>query len=173
MDRKGILHTVSFAHLNQMIERTRHAPLFLSNDVKYAGGMRKTADVVETFREATPPAVLASPSITAGWDFKDEFCRYQFILKVPFPDTQSLVDKARKKLDPEYHDNKAMTSLVQIVSRSCRSDMDFCENVIPDTRVGWFLHRKKHLAPSWFLGARGSGRFRRLNEGVVPEPIKG
>jgi len=170
---KGILHTISFDHLEQFIERSRHVNLFISNDVKYAGGMRRTENVVESFKEATAPAVLASPSITSGWDFPDDFCRYQFILKVPFPTTQSTVAKARKKLDPEYHDNLAMTSLIQMCSRPCRSVYDYNENIITDVRVGWFLANKKHLAAKWFLGARGSGRYRRLNEGVVPEPIRG
>lgn len=172
-DVKGILHTISFAHLEQFIGRSRHVNLFISNDVKYAGGMRRTENVVESFKQATPPAILASPSITSGWDFPDDFCRFQFILKVPFPDTQSAVAKARKKLDPEYHDNLAMTSLIQMCSRPCRSVFDFNQNIIGDTRVGWFLMGKRHLAAKWFLGARGSGRYRRLNEGVVPEPIRG
>lgn len=172
-DRKGILHTISFSHLEQFIERSRHVNLFISNDVKYAGGMRRTESVVDDFKAATPPAVLASPSIRAGWDFPDDFCRYQFILKVPFPDTQSAVAKARKKLDPEYHDNLAMTSLIQMCSRACRSVFDFNQNVCVDQRLGWFLANKRHLAAKWFLGARGSGRYRRLNEGVIPEPIRG
>lgn len=172
-DVKGILHTVSFDHLEQFIARSRHVNLFISNDVKYAGGMRRTENVVDDFKAATPPAILASPSIRAGWDFPDDFCRYQYILKVPFPDTKSAVAQARKKLDPEYHDNLAMTSLIQMCSRPCRSQYDFNMNIIGDTRVGWFLMGKRHLAAKWFLGARGSGRYRRLNEGVVPEPMRG
>lgn len=170
---KGILHTISFPHLEQFIERSRHVNLFISNDVKYAGGMRRTENVVDDFKKATPPAILASPSIRSGWDFPDDYCRYQYILKVPFPDTQSAVAKARKKLDPEYHDNLAMTSLIQMCSRPCRSVYDYNENIIGDVRVGWFLANKKHLAAKWFLGARGSGRYRRLNAGAVPEPIRG
>lgn len=173
MDRNGILHTVSFKHLDQFAERSRHAGLFISNDIKYAGGIRKTADVVETFKRATPPAILASPSITAGWDFPHTMCRWQYILKVPFADTTSLVAQARKKLDKEYYNNKAMTALVQICSRPCRADTDWNENIIGDIRVGWFLKNNKHLAPKWFLGAKGTGRFRRLTEGALPEPMKG
>lgn len=172
-DRKGILHTISFSHLNQFIEQSKYARLFISNDIKYAGGARRTGDVVDTFKAASPPAVLASPSITSGWDFPDDYCRYQFILKVPFADATSLVAKARKKLDPEYYNNQAMTALIQICSRADRSETDYNENIICDIRVGWFLKHNAHLAAKWFLGARGSGRFRRLNEGVIPDPIKG
>ena len=53
MDRKGILHTISFTHLNDVIERSRHANLFVSNDIKYSGGVRKTTDVIETFKASS------------------------------------------------------------------------------------------------------------------------
>lgn len=171
MNSKGILHTVSFDHLNDFVERSRHSDLFLSNDIKYAGGMRRTGQVVDDFKAASPPAILASPSIVSGYDFPDAACRYQLLLKVPFPDTQSAVAKERRKLDPEYHDNIAMTSLIQISSRACRSNFDWSETYILDTRIGWFLMRNRHLAAKWFLGARGSGRYRKLNEGVIPGPI--
>ena len=173
MDRKGILHTISFPHLNDIIERSRHANSFISNDTKYFGGNRKTTDVVETFKAASPPAILASPSITAGWDFPDDYCRWTFIFKVPFPDTTSLVAKARQKLDREYYNNKAMTSLIQMCSRPCRSEKDWNENIIPDPRVGWFLKANEHLAPKWFMGSSGVRRFRRMAEGILPTPMKG
>lgn len=172
LDRKGIFQSVSFKHLEHCLERTRHKKLFLTNETKYAGGSRKTSDVVEVFKKSPPPTILGSPSITAGWDFPDDQCRYQAILKVPFPDTTSEVSQRRKKLDPEYYDNETMRTLVQITSRPMRSVYDWCENWIFDTRVGWFLARKKHLAPKWFLGNNGAWRFRKLPEGTMPEPMK-
>jgi len=173
LDRKGIFHSVSFKHLEQGMDRSRHRKLFLANDIKYAGGGRKTSDVVDVFKQSPPPTILGSPSITAGWDFAHDQCRYQAILKVPFPDTTSEVSKKRKKLDPEYYDNETMRTLVQICSRSARAIDDWNENFIFDTRVGWFLGRKKHLAPRWFIGDNGARRYGRMIEGVLPQPMRG
>lgn len=173
LDRKGMFHSISFTHLEQYTSLTRHKRLIFSNNLKHSSGGRRTTDKVEEYKKATPPAILASPSITAGWDFPGDYCRYQILLKVPFPDITSLVAKARKKMDPEYYDNSTMTSIVQISSRIVRSESDWGETLCLDTRLSWFLKSKAHLAPKWFLSGFGGKRFYYMNEGVLPSPMRG
>lgn len=172
MKWKGLLHTVSFAHLEQYIERTSHRSIVSANDIKYTGGSRRTTDVVETFKKSPPPSILASPSLGMGWDFPHDDCRWAAIFKVPFPNATSIVDKERKKLDREYHNHLAMTTLVQTSRRHIRSDLDFGEFYTFDTRLVWFLKNNHHLAPSWFINDNWKTCFRGLNPGVLPEPMR-
>jgi Rad3-related DNA helicase len=161
----------------RMLGWSRPVRLLPKFDVERVGSLRVSrTKIVEReyigFQEVVVMETTTRTFIAEGFASHNSQCRWQFVLKVPWPDTQSLVAKERKKLDPEYHDHQAMTSLVQIASRSCRSDLDYCQNITPDTRVAWFLKRKQHLAPSWFIQGNGYKRFRSLYEGVLPEPLR-
>lgn len=171
LNRKALLHTISFKHLEQFMNISRHSRNVISNDVKYSGGSRRTADVVETFKAASPPCILASPSLGIGWDFPDDKCRFQALLKVPWPDTQSAVAKKRRELDPEYFDQIAANNIQQACGRIIRSNRDWGETVCFDTRLSWFLAAKKHLFTKSFRGRPGAYRYRVMNRGVLPKPM--
>jgi hypothetical protein len=47
---------------------------------------------VATFKRRKAPAFLVSPSMTTGWDFPYDQCRWQIIAKVPIPVGLVLLD---------------------------------------------------------------------------------
>lgn len=144
-DRKGIVQTISFARRDEIMARSRFAPNMLVN----ARGEAPT-DIVDLYKSSDAGTILVSPSVSTGYDFPGSQCEWQFICKIPFPDSRSKIIKARQEDDKEYGPYQAMNQLVQICGRGMRSQEDQCENFIPDNHIQWFLPRYSHLAPKWF-----------------------
>lgn len=149
LDRKGIIHAVSFDRCQKIASMSGYKDYFLTHD---RGGVRRE---VYRFKKSEPPAIFLSPSVVTGFDFPYDQARYQIVCKIPFPDQQSKVDKERKKIDPNYGSYCAMQTLQQSAGRSCRAGDDFAETFIIDDHAKWFLFREptKSFAAQWFLDA--------------------
>jgi Rad3-related DNA helicase len=157
-DRKGIIHTISYARRDDIIQRSRFASSMLIN----RQGEPPTY-MVEQFKEAGPGTILVSPSIGEGYDFPGKTCEWQFICKVPFPDGRSLIMKARQAADPEHGPYLAMQSMVQALGRGMRSKEDRCESFLGDDHLQWFLPKYGHLAPRSF-----HSHFKKVD--ILPQP---
>lgn len=148
LDKKGIIHTVSYDRAKFLKATSKHRAHMLVHDP------RTTRQVVQQFRASEAPALLVSPSVTTGWDFPDTESEYQVIAKIPFPDQSGAIMKARTKLDPTYPYFMAVTTLVQMAGRIVRSESDKAATYITDDHARWFLPRwGKRFAPRWFMEA--------------------
>lgn len=157
-DRKGIIHTISYARRDDILARSRYANSMMIN----AKGVPATS-MVEVFKAAGPGTILISPSVGTGYDFPGKDCEWQFICKIPFPDGRSKIIKARQEDDKEFGPYGAMQSMVQAFGRGTRSKEDQCENFIGDEHLDWFLPKYRHLAPKSFHQF-----FRRVE--TLPQP---
>jgi Rad3-related DNA helicase len=147
LDRKGIIHTVSYDRARSIMERSACRDLMITHR---SGGV---AHAVSQFKRTRAPSILVSPSVTTGVDFPGDQCRYQIVAKIPFPDGRDPLVKARTEADPEYGLYLAMQAVIQASGRGCRSVDDFCETLIVDDMWTWFYSRNGHLAPGWFREA--------------------
>lgn len=147
LDRKGIIHTVSYVRRNYILEHSEFRSRMITHD------SRTAKSAVEQFRASGPGTFLISPSMTTGYDFPGDQCEFQIITKIPFPDSRSPVVKARTAVDKDYPAYIAMQELVQAVGRGMRSAEDQCEAILIDNNAAWFLGHPKYraLAPKWFL----------------------
>jgi len=164
LDRKGIIHTVSYKRADYLRRYSEFSSRFiLNNDPMF----RNTAEAVQHFRELKPStgAIMVSPSVGTGFDFPGDDCRYQIIAKVPFPDSRSPVMQARQERDADYFAYITAQNLVQMAGRGMRSEDDWCETFIVDDNWQWFRSRYRNFMPTWFLGAC------RRSE-TVPEPAE-
>ena len=159
LDRKGIVHTVSYDRRNRVTRVSEYSPFFYTHE------SRGMIESLRKFRAAPTPAVLCSPSVVTGWDFPYEQCEYQIIGKIPFPDARRKVDKERREKDPEYHCCMAMQNLVQTCGRGMRYPDDQCENMIIDDHFAWFVRKYEKFAPKWWLDAVQTAR-------TIPVPPK-
>jgi Rad3-related DNA helicase len=157
LDRKGIIHSVSYDRGWRIIKCSRHEKYMIIHSSEDA------AMKVATFKARRPPAVLVSPAMTTGWDFPYELCQYQIIAKVPFPDSRALIMQERQKLDPELPYYMAWQTIVQAAGRGVRASDDWCETFIIDNHFQWLLSKYGHLAPKWFKES-----IRQVS--AVPEP---
>jgi ATP-dependent DNA helicase DinG len=158
LDRRGIIHTVSYERRDLLVARSRHAARMVTHS------RHDTADQIATFK-TKPGAVLVSPSVTTGYDFPFADCEYQIVCKIPFPDSRDPITAARTLVDTRYPAHLAMQALVQMVGRGMRAPTDQCETFIVDAHAHWFLSKHADLAPKWFRRA-----VRRLEPGTVPTP---
>lgn len=158
LDRKGIIHTVSFERARDILRLSRHASLMVFNDPARRHGLTSsdhTKATVAEFRKRDAPVILIGPSFTTGWDFPGVQAEYQIIYKIPFMNRHaSKVADARCKDDTEFDGWQAMKKIVQMAGRIVRSSDDRGETLITDAMWGdWFLKRNRKHAPNWFLQA--------------------
>lgn len=145
-DRKGIVHTVSYARRDEIMATSRYADSMIIN-VK---GEPPT-EMIDLFRLSGPGTTLVTPSVGTGYDFPGKDCQWQFVCKIPYPPPSKIVE-AREADDKEYRPYIAMQTMVQMFGRGARYKGDICENFICDDHLKWFLPRYSHLAPKWFHG---------------------
>lgn len=138
-DRKGIVHTISYAKRDEIMKVSRHAPKMLVNPRGEA-----STEMVNIYKHAPSGTILVSPSVGTGFDFPMQECEWQFICKIPFPHTTKII-KARQMDDPEYGYMIAATQLEQICGRPVRSAEDRAETFIVDSHMEWFYPRYRHL----------------------------
>lgn len=146
-DRKGIIHAVSYERARLIKRYSAYSDDMLIHETA------TTRDTVARFKDAGPGAILVSPSVTTGYDFPMDQCRYQIVVKIPFPDRRDPVVQARTSVDKDYPGYIAMQEIVQAVGRGMRSAEDACETFIVDDNARWFFRAYRSFAPSWFLDA--------------------
>jgi len=164
LDRKGIVFTVSYDRARMLLSRSRF------KDIMYAHSTGDVVQVVEKFKQAKPPAVLVSPTVTTGWDFPMDISghgipQYAVVGKIPYPDTRDVVTHARSDDDKEWTAFLAMETFVQECGRLSRRPTDLAEIFVTDDVFKWWYWKHKQFAPKWFQErVRGS-----LN--TVPDPL--
>lgn len=144
-DRKAITHTVSYARRDTIVAASRFGQFMLINPQGEAA-----TEIVQRFKASPPGTILVSPSVGAGFDFPGKECEWQFVCKIPFPNGQTKIHKARQDDDKEYGAYLAMNKMVQAFGRGPRSREDQCEGFIGDEHLDWFMPRFGHLAPKYF-----------------------
>lgn len=144
---KGIIHTVSYARRDMVIERSKFRDQMVTHQ------RINTESVVRTFKSSPPPSILVSPSMVTGWDFPGDECRWQIIVKLPYPDTRGEIISARSKGDKDFINYQVVQQLIQATGRGCRSVDDYCITYVVDNNITWFLEQNDHLLVKWFKGA--------------------
>jgi Rad3-related DNA helicase len=158
LDRKGIIHAVSYDRARYIKETSRYGDYMIIHDSD------TTRATIEQFKQAAAPAILVSPSVHTGTDFPYDSARWQIIAKLPFPDVRSGIAAARQVRDRTYSTRFAATTIVQMVGRIVRSTDDAGETFIIDDTWEWFYTRNLRLFPKAFKEAH-----RQVT--VAPEPM--
>lgn len=159
--KRGIIQTGSYAFAKALLENvsadTRRR-LILYDDTKEKG------EAIEYFKYCQDK-VLVGPSLIEGLSFDDDLCRFQIIMKVPYP---SLADKfvaAKQRLRPMWYSNATAISILQGVGRGVRNEHDWCVTFIFDGCYsillntagsafnGDFMNRLQIIPASSILGA--------------------
>jgi Rad3-related DNA helicase len=158
LHHKGIVHCVSYKRMRFIYDNSQYREFMLVHN------SHDRQSVIEAFRRREAPAILLSPSVDTGYDFKDSEARFQVVAKLPFASTQDRVIKARQELDKEYGMYLTAQTLVQMAGRIVRSESDFGATYILDGNWEWFQNRARRYFPKWFMEAV-------VWADGVPEPI--
>jgi ATP-dependent DNA helicase DinG len=160
LDRKGIIHTVSYARAKFLQEHSRYGSLMIlheSSEIQKAVG---------EFKGMSAPAILVSPSVHTGFDFPYEDAEWQIIAKVPYPDTRTGIAKARKNADSDWDTRLAVATMVQMAGRVMRAEDDAGETFILDDTMNYVVSRFRGDFPRWFRDA-----YREVAS--IPAPLGG
>jgi Rad3-related DNA helicase len=104
---------------------------------------------IEAFKQ-TEGAVLVSPSISTGYDFPDDLCRFVIVIKAPYPDMSNLIVQARMNRSQTYMDAQMALTLIQVCGRGVRHEHDLCDSYILDGAVARTLRSRPGVFPEWF-----------------------
>jgi len=141
---KGIIHTSNYEISNWIKASIKDKRLIFHDSTTREKSL-------ETHLTSTLETVLVSPSMINGVDLKDDFSRFQVIMKVPFPNLTSKKIKKRLEMKPEWYNWKALIDLLQSYGRSIRNDEDWAETYILDSCFDQLLDRDR--VPRYFLEA--------------------
>ena len=158
LDRKGIVHTVSYKRRNEIVAHSEYKEFMVIHE------SRNTAAAVHNFKRMPAPAIMVSPSLGTGWDFPYSECHFMIVGKLPYPDVSTKVMKARTREDAEYTSYLAAQALVQMSGRGMRAEDDWCEVLVLDDNLTWFVRKYKDFLPAWFTA---SIQWSKMN----PEPL--
>lgn len=139
--KNGVIHTVSFKLANEIIERSKHRKtMFVSND--------KT-EIMARMEKGN--AILLSPSVEKGYDFKGDLARFQVVAKTPYLFLGDELIKYKARIDHEWYSRKAILRVVQASGRGVRGVNDYADTYIIDSNFEQLVKRYHEIFPIWFL----------------------
>ena len=149
-DEKGIIHTTSYSQLQFIRDNINKENA--SRLIETGAGIDRS-EVLEKHYTSKKPTVLISPSLHQGVDLKDDFSRFQIIVKVPYPDLMDKRVAKMKELDAKWYTWNTVLRLVQAYGRSVRSKDDFAKTYILDSSISFLLKNAGEIVPKWFTEA--------------------
>ena len=152
--QKGIIHTTSHAQTYWILKNlSKQLPLWkIEADKKNNWGELTREEVVKRFIHTNEPAILVGAGIKDGVDFKDDACRFQILYKTPFPAFDTQVRKRNQK-DKVWWNYQAVMDTMQAYGRGVRSETDYCDFYILDSKFESLLKTWKGLFNEYFLEA--------------------
>lgn len=139
----GVIHTVSFKLAEEIVANSKHEKrLVISND---------RAEIMKLLGRHNSGAVILSPSITTGYDFKGDLARWQVIAKVPFLFLGDSFVKLNMERSQNWYNREALLKMIQACGRVVRGVDDYGVTYIIDKNAERLIQRSHDLAPDWWL----------------------
>lgn len=146
---KGIIHTGNYRITRYILTHTRLPRYwFVSHE-----GAGEREEALDAFVYGEPPKVLVSPSFDRGADFAYDLCRWQLVVKIPYPDLTDKIVKRRLEENPDWYRQVTASRTAQCYGRGVRAADDRAVTVMTDAGYQWFYRNAQHLMPEWFKEA--------------------
>lgn len=143
---KGIIHTANYEIANWIQEKIDDDRLLFHDSSNRDLTLRQ-------HYASSEPTVLVSPSMFTGVDLKNDYSRFQMILKMPYPNLGSEKIKKRKESMEEWYTWKTVADIVQAYGRSVRNHEDWAETWILDASFDNLIRYGSYYFPNWFHNA--------------------
>ena len=145
-NEKGVIHTHSYKRAKMLNDDLKEFSTFL-HDKEIVN-----KDVIKDWNKSGKK-ILISPAVKEGVDLKDDLCRFQILLKVPYP---SLEDARVKYLLMEekqwtWYFDETVKDILQMYGRAVRSPTDHAKFYIVDGSFNDIY--KKVKFPEYFTNA--------------------
>lgn len=145
--KKGIIHTGNY-EIWQWIKND-----FEDNDRLIFASPSDREISLRNHLENDKDTILVSPSMMHGVDLKDDYSRFQVIVKMPYPSLASKVNKQRMKTKPEWYSWRTILDMIQSYGRSIRSKEDYADTIILDSCFSDVIAMNSKIIPKYFLDA--------------------
>lgn len=142
----GIIHTVSFKLANDI---KNASPSDIRRRMLVSNNRKEILDKLKNSKDA----IILSPSVETGYDFKDELARWQIIAKVPFLNLGDNYVNVRKDKNNNWYTREAVLRLVQSCGRIVRGLSDYGNTYIIDENVLRLITSNTDMFPNWWLNA--------------------
>jgi len=144
---RGIIHCTTYA-IGERIEEHLKRKGFGSRVVYPKSADERDAAFEQ--HKSKADSIIISPSMTEGYNFEDDLCRWQIIAKVNYKylGDKQVAEKMRR--DPEWYGLTACMSIVQACGRGVRHEADHCITYILDSDFRGLWNRYEQLFPRWF-----------------------
>jgi Rad3-related DNA helicase len=154
-DTRGIIHGHSYDICDKIYRRLSVGPHAHRLIFPRKATEREDACALHS---SMPGGILITPSMTEGFDFKDDMCRWQILPKIPYASLGDAQVKAKAERDPSWYSCETVKAIIQTCGRSTRSSTDHSVTYILDDDF-WTLFRKaEYMFPNWFKDAIKDGR---------------
>jgi len=144
---KGVIHTHTNDIANYIMENSKYKEYMVTS----VGNVRAVS--FEEFFASPPPCIMVTPSMKMGVDLKDDLARWQVICKVPYPYLGDPQVAKRVKMDQGWYSWQTCMSIIQTYGRVCRSDTDWGETYVLDSKFNDLYIQNRLMFPEWFSEA--------------------
>lgn len=150
-EHKGLIHCNSYALGEAIMTHFAFTPH--GKRLRFPRSSEEREAAFKAHAAATDPCVLISPSMTEGFDFKEDLARFQILAKMPYPYLGDRQTAAKKERDPEWYAMETIKQVIQMTGRVCRSETDVGVSYILDADFSrlWADHEKDF--PKWWREA--------------------
>lgn len=129
---KGIIHTHTFG-IKELLEARCMVDDDLRKRVLFYTDAQSKKIVLETLKNEDFPYVIAGPSLTEGIDLRDDFGRFNILIKVPYPYLDSYAQRMIKRCS-FWYSRKTKNEIVQAIGRTNRNKNDFSDVYLIDSK---------------------------------------
>jgi Rad3-related DNA helicase len=136
----GIIHTVSYKLAQEIIDSSRYSErMLIHRDMKQTMEHLKRGD-----------AIILSPSMEQGYDFKGDLARWQIIAKHPYDYLGDPWIKLNTSRSSSWYRRRGVLRVVQASGRAVRGVSDWANTYVIDSEFSKVMKENRDLFPDWF-----------------------
>lgn len=152
-NKKGLIHCASYSRGEDFWQDAQNYSN-LKGNVKFDRPEENTDSEMWDWQDGTED-IFVSPAVTEGVDLEGDKCRWQVLMKVPFPSpgdprVEYLLDEMPHIGWDWYYETTA-NAIIQSVGRAVRSKDDYADYYVLDEKFNDVLDRV--AMPDWFTEA--------------------
>lgn len=144
--KRGIIQTGSYKFAQDVYNRV---PKDVRKRLVLYNNSTEKGESIEFFKNCKDK-ILVGPSLVEGLNFSDDLCRFQIIMKIPYP---SLADKfvnRKKDISQKWYSDETAVSILQGVGRGIRHEKDWCVTFIFDGCFTYLAQSSWDMFPDEF-----------------------
>lgn len=149
-EQKGLIHSASYTRAEDVWKDAGDYE-HLKDNVVFDKPEVNTEEMLEKWQDGDRQ-IFVSPAVTEGVDLEGDMCRWQVLLKVPFPSpgdprVEYLLEEV-PHIGWDYYYEVTANAIIQSVGRAVRSKQDWADYYMLDKKFNDV--RKKVEFPEWF-----------------------